>query len=71
MSENDSKANILMVDDQPAKLLSYEAILEELDLNLIKVSSGREALERLLKADIAVVLWTSACRSWTAFSWRR
>ena len=45
-----------MVDDQPAKLLSYEAILEELDLNLIKATSGREALERLLKADVAVVL---------------
>jgi PAS domain S-box-containing protein len=56
MTENDSRANVLMVDDQPAKLLSYEAILDELDLNLIKVTSGREALERLLRTDIAVVL---------------
>jgi signal transduction histidine kinase len=48
--------NILMVDDQPAKLLSYEAILGELGENLIKANSGREALEHLLKADIAVVL---------------
>jgi PAS domain S-box-containing protein len=55
MSEND-KANILMVDDQPAKLLSYEVILEELDLNLIKATSGRDALDHLLKTDIAVVL---------------
>jgi len=45
-----------MVDDQPAKLLSYEAILGELGENLIKASSGREALEYLLKRDIAVVL---------------
>jgi len=50
------KVNILMVDDQPAKLLSYEAILSELDEHLIKAGSGREALEYLLKTDIAVVL---------------
>ena len=51
-----NKVNILMVDDQPAKLLSYEVILEELGENLLKATSGREALELLLKADIAVVL---------------
>jgi signal transduction histidine kinase len=50
------KVNILMVDDQPAKLLSYEAILNELGENLIKANSGTEALELLLKNDIAVVL---------------
>src|SRR5215510_2679829 len=55
MSEYD-RVNILMVDDQPAKLLSYEAILSELGENLIKAGSGREALEHLLKTDIAVVL---------------
>jgi signal transduction histidine kinase len=48
--------NILMVDDQPAKLLSYEAILRELNENLIKVSCGREALDCLLKNEIALVL---------------
>jgi PAS domain S-box-containing protein len=51
-----SKVNILMVDDQPAKLLSYEVILSELGENLIKATSGREALEHLLKHDIAIVL---------------
>ena len=50
------KVNILMVDDQPAKLLSYEVILSDLGENLIKAGSGREALEHLLKTDIAVVL---------------
>ena len=50
------KVNILMVDDQPAKLLSYEVILSDLDENLIKATSGNEALEQLLKNDIAVVL---------------
>jgi len=50
------KVNILMVDDQPAKLLSYEVILAELGENLVKATSGTEALEQLLKTDIAVVL---------------
>jgi signal transduction histidine kinase len=48
--------NILLVDDQPGKLLSYEAILSGLGENLIKANSGREALEHLLKTDITVVL---------------
>jgi PAS domain S-box-containing protein len=52
----DDKVNILLVDDQPSKLLSYEVILREIDVNLIKASSGREALELLLKTEIAVVL---------------
>src|ERR1700704_3454846 len=50
------KVNILMVDDQPSKVLTYEAILAELGENLISANSGREALELLLKTDIAVVL---------------
>jgi PAS domain S-box-containing protein len=52
----DTKVNILMVDDQPAKLLSYEVILSELGENLIKATSASEALNILLKNDIAVVL---------------
>ena len=55
MREHD-KVNILMVDDQPAKLLSYEAILSELGEHIIQAGSGREALEHLLKTDVAVVL---------------
>jgi signal transduction histidine kinase len=50
------KVNILMVDDQPGKLLSYEVILGELGENLIKAKSGREALECLLRTAAAVVL---------------
>lgn len=52
----DEKVNILLVDDQPAKILSYEVILKDLGENLIKVNSGREALEQLLKTDVAVIL---------------
>ena len=55
MSEHE-KVNILLVDDQPAKLLSYEVILHSLGENLLKASSGREALEHLLKSEVAVVL---------------
>ena len=50
------KVNILMVDDQMGKLLSYEAILGDLGENLIKAHSAREALDHLLKTDVAVVL---------------
>lgn len=50
------RVNILLVDDQPGKLLTYEAILSQLGENLITASSGREALEHLLKTDITVVL---------------
>src|SRR4029079_3317375 len=53
---NPDKVNILLVDDQPAKLLAYEVILKDLGETLIKASSAREALEHLLKTDVAVVL---------------
>ena len=55
MTDQD-KVNILLVDDQPAKLLAYEVILKDLGENLIAASSGREALEILLKNEIAVIL---------------
>ena len=50
------KVNILLVDDQPAKLLTYEVILKELGENLVVATSGREALEHLLKNEVAVIL---------------
>ena len=50
------KVNILMVDDQPGKLLSYEVMLGGLGENLIKAASAKEALDALLKMDVAVVL---------------
>ncbi|HYL32347.1 MAG TPA: response regulator [Stellaceae bacterium] len=48
--------NILLVDDQPAKLLSYEAILKDLGETLVKTNSANEALQFLLKHDVAVIL---------------
>jgi two-component sensor histidine kinase/DNA-binding LytR/AlgR family response regulator len=51
-----SEINILLVDDQPAKLLSYELILHELGHNLLKANSATEALRLLLQHQVAVVL---------------
>ena len=50
------KINILMVDEQPGKLLSCEAVLNDLGENLIEAHSGSEALNHLLKSDIAIIL---------------
>jgi PAS domain S-box-containing protein len=50
------KVNVLLVDDQPDKLLAYDVILGELGENLVKTQSARDALQFLLKNDVAVVL---------------
>jgi two-component system sensor histidine kinase/response regulator len=50
------RVNILLVDDQPANLIALEAMLQGLGQNLVKASSGREALKCLLTDDFAVVL---------------
>jgi signal transduction histidine kinase len=50
------QVNILLVDDQPGKLLTYEAILGNLGENLVRAGSAREALETLLRMDVAVML---------------
>ncbi|HKD52684.1 MAG TPA: response regulator [Steroidobacteraceae bacterium] len=50
------KVNILLVDDQPARLLTYRSILSVLNQNLVCASSGREALQKLMQDDFAVVL---------------
>ena len=55
MAVND-KVNVLLVDDQPAKLLAYEVILKELDENLLMAASAREALDHLLRNDVAIIL---------------
>ena len=56
MPQTQEPVNILLVDDMPEKLLSYEVVLAELGENLIKADSANAALEYLLKIDIAVVL---------------
>ncbi len=50
------KVNILLVDDQQAKLLSHEVVLAEIGENLFKATSAREAFECLLRNEIALIL---------------
>ncbi len=50
------EVSILLVDDQPQKLLSYQAILGGLDVSLVSANSAREALDWLLRKVFAVVL---------------
>lgn len=50
------KAKILMVDDRPANLLALETILEDLGQELVRASSGKEALRHILNDDFAVIL---------------
>ena len=50
------KVNILLVDDQPARLMTYQSVLAELNQNLVSVSSGLEALDKLMRTEFAVVL---------------
>ncbi|GEN06874.1 PAS/PAC sensor hybrid histidine kinase [Myxococcus fulvus] len=45
-----------MVDDHPSNLLALEAILEPLGQELVKATSGEEALKFLLQRDFAVIL---------------
>ena len=52
----DDKVNILLVDDQPARLLSYETILADLGQNLIQARSGLEALEKAFELRPDVIL---------------
>jgi signal transduction histidine kinase len=51
-----SDINILLVDDKPDKLLALEVVLADLQVNLVRATSGREALRYLLKEEFAVIL---------------
>ncbi|MGB5972998.1 MAG: response regulator, partial [Nodosilinea sp.] len=52
----ETPVHILMVDDKPENLVALEAILGDLEVSLIKSTSGEEALRCLLQADFAVIL---------------
>src|SRR6185369_10974142 len=48
--------SILMVDDHPARLLTYEAILNGMPARFVRANSGEEALQLLLKQSFALIL---------------
>ena len=52
----EDKVNLLLVDDQPARLMSYDAILGTLGHRLVHARSGTEALQRLMETDFAAIL---------------
>jgi len=54
--EATEKCAVLMVDDRPEKLLALEAVLSDLDLELVQANSGREALRHLLNREFAAIL---------------
>lgn len=51
-----TRADVLLVDDHPANLLTLEAILRDLDVNLVRATSGEQALRQLLDRDFALIL---------------
>src|SRR5262245_7453358 len=48
--------NILLVDDRRENLIALEGILRSLGHNIVKATSGAEALKYLLKNEAAVIL---------------
>jgi len=56
VNSRSGQINILLVDDDPAILLSLETILQAPDRNLVRALSGGEALKFLLNQDAAVIL---------------
>jgi two-component system, sensor histidine kinase and response regulator len=54
--EAPAKVKILIVDDRPANLLTLESVLQDLGQELVRATSGREALRHLLRDDFAVIL---------------
>lgn len=56
MNSEKRRVNILLVDDSPANLLVLQALLSELDENLVLAASGEEALQKLLQQDFAAIL---------------
>lgn len=52
----ENKINILIVDDRPENLLSMESLIESPELNIVRASSGNEALGLMLDYEFAIVL---------------
>ena len=55
-SENTPRPSVLLVDDQPARLLTYEAILSGVGVDCVRALSGKEALDKPLRSSFALIL---------------
>ena len=55
-AQNIPRPRVLLVDDQPARLLTYEAILEGVGVECVRALSGKEAFEKLLRSSFALIL---------------
>src|SRR5258706_5508317 len=53
---NSMKPSVLIVDDVEANLLALEAVLASLPCEVVRASSGNDALRELLKREFAVML---------------
>lgn len=47
---------VLLIDDQPARLLTYESILEGVGVTCVRALSGKEGLDLLLRQVFAVII---------------
>lgn len=56
LAPQNQRVKILLVDDRPANLLALETILEDLGQELVKATSGKDALRQILNEDFAVIL---------------
>jgi len=56
VSQRPTRTSILVVDDKPQRLLTYDAILESLDLNVVQAPSGQSAIKKLDEEEFAAVL---------------
>jgi PAS domain S-box-containing protein len=54
--EGTASPNVLLVDDQPARLLTYESLLSGVGVTCVRALSGEEALSCLLKQSFALIL---------------
>src|SRR5437016_2904807 len=54
--ETDSDISVLIVDDNAANLLTYEGLLGDLHVDLVKAHSGQEALRNAFHRDFAAIL---------------
>jgi two-component system, sensor histidine kinase and response regulator len=51
-----SKANILVVDDEPRSLVAMQQLLSGSNRNVVPVGSGKDALRQILKTEFALIL---------------